>query len=44
MSTNEEACPLCRSGHKQAGKITFTVDLGFGAVDTKWPDEVKALT
>jgi YgiT-type zinc finger domain-containing protein len=32
MRANEEACPLCRSGHKQAGKTTFTVDLGFVVV------------
>lgn len=33
MKTNTlpAACPLC-GGEKQAGKTTFTVDLGFGVV------------
>ena len=31
MNTTPTACPLC-GGKKQAGKTTFTVDLGFGVV------------
>ncbi|MDR4509847.1 MAG: YgiT-type zinc finger protein [Candidatus Brocadiaceae bacterium] len=31
MHTPPAACPLC-GGKKQAGKTTFTVDLGFGVV------------
>ena len=31
MNTPPTACPLC-GGVKQAGKTTFTVDLGFGVV------------
>ncbi|MGR3304053.1 MAG: type II toxin-antitoxin system MqsA family antitoxin [Candidatus Scalindua sp.] len=31
MNTSRVTCPLC-GGEKQAGKTTFTVDLGFGVV------------
>lgn len=40
MRANEEVCPLCRSGNKQAGKTTFTVDLGFGVVVRDVPARV----
>ncbi|MCF6147668.1 MAG: type II toxin-antitoxin system MqsA family antitoxin [Candidatus Kuenenia sp.] len=31
MNTTPTTCPLC-GGEKQAGKTTFTVELGFGVV------------
>jgi len=32
MSTSGNPCPICHGGRKQAGIISFTVDLGFGVV------------
>jgi len=28
----QNPCPVCHGGRKQAGKTTFSVDLGFGVV------------
>ncbi len=32
MNTHNDLCPVCHGGRKQAGRTTFTVDLGFGVV------------
>ena len=32
MNTYNDLCPVCHGGRKQAGRTTFTVDLGFGVV------------
>ena len=32
MNTCNDLCPVCHGGRKQAGRTTFTVDLGFGVV------------
>jgi YgiT-type zinc finger domain-containing protein len=32
MSHTDNPCPICHGGHKQPGKTTFSVDLGFGVV------------
>ena len=32
MKAHTPLCPVCHGGHKQLGKTTFTVELGFGVV------------
>ena len=32
MNTCNHLCPVSHGGRKQAGRTTFTVDLGFGVV------------
>jgi len=32
MNTQNHPCPVCHGGHKQPGRTTVTVELGFGVV------------
>jgi YgiT-type zinc finger domain-containing protein len=29
MNAHNDICPVCHGGHRQAGRTTFTVELGF---------------